>query len=436
MTMVARELDFSDALNPVLVKELRQGMKSRSFATAFLAMQALMVGSVAFQVLLRGNATASEAMNAAFWACAGLPLVIFLPLGAIGAIHTEHRQETLSLVLLTRLTPWRMVTGKWASLMAQSSLIASATLPYTVIRYFLGGIDTVRDLLAIALMLGASALLCACGLLVSTFKKPWTLFTRGLILMLVLSPLTAGLFFPIILIFYAMSARPDLIPLQLVLAAFCVLHGAAARFTDFRTGQRVMPRIGALLLAMLLIGCVQVGALYAPCYIGLVFLLPLAAWLLARAAALAWPNQPHQRRTASTVAAAVLGFLLLLRPGTLPAPGTLFFLVTLSSACLAPLYILLLLRRWLGATLIVNYLLAQVVLMPLLSAPIAGYLHNPGTVPPVLHIAPVASLVLTAIGHADPAYFWPNAAVAGLCLLGLAWRFTRQNREAPAHATV
>lgn len=428
--------DLSDALNPVLVKELRQGLKSRSFAAAFLAMQFLMVGCVCFHVLVRDNADLAMAVNVAFWACSGLPLVIFLPLVAIGAIHAENRQETMSLLLLTRLSPWRMVTGKWSALMAQSTLIASSVLPYVVIRYFLGGIDTVRDLLVIALLLASSGLLCAGGLFISTFRKPWTLFVRGLVLLLVLSPLTVGLFFPIIFVFYAMSARPDLIPLQLLFAAFVVLHGAAARFTDFRTGQRTLPRVGALVVAMLLTGCVQVGAKFAPCYIGLVVLLPLTLWITARAARLAWPQASVRRIALGTGATVLTLFAASLLPGPFPAPGRLFFVVTLASGMAGPLYLLLVARRWIGPALPANYIMAQVILLPLFAAFIAALLHQSPRVPSFLHIAPVGSLVMAALGKADAGFLLPNLGVAALCLLGLVRMAVRTTRKEALRAAV
>jgi len=77
----------------------------------------------------------------------------------------------VDLLVLTRLTAWRIVLGKWVSLVAQSALLTAAMLPYGVVRYYLGPVDLANDLLAVVAMLLGSALLTAVALWASGWPK-------------------------------------------------------------------------------------------------------------------------------------------------------------------------------------------------------------------------------------------------------------------------
>ena len=46
--------DFPDRLNPLLVKELRQGLRNRVFVTSFLLMHAIVALVIGFETLVMG----------------------------------------------------------------------------------------------------------------------------------------------------------------------------------------------------------------------------------------------------------------------------------------------------------------------------------------------------------------------------------------------
>ena len=72
------------------------------------------------------------------------------PLRGISAVATEIKQNTIDLMVLTRLSAWRIVWGKWCAIMGQSALILLAILPYLILRYFFGGMQLFAEM---ALML-------------------------------------------------------------------------------------------------------------------------------------------------------------------------------------------------------------------------------------------------------------------------------------------
>lgn len=156
--------DFADWLSPILVKELRQGLKSRVFVSSFIVMQVVMILTMGLKLLEhsgdRGRAGGSG-FDGIFWSLLWLPLLVLMPARGLGAVHEEARANTFDLVQLTRLTAFRIVLGKWLALFAQTLLLAAALLPYAVLRYYFGGVDVMGDLTTIAVLLMISMVLTA-----------------------------------------------------------------------------------------------------------------------------------------------------------------------------------------------------------------------------------------------------------------------------------
>ena len=141
--------DFPDWLGPMIVKELRQGLKARAFVLSFVGLQAVFVLVLIYQALLYSKHPdkfdASD-LNGIFWTLVGIQLMILTPLRAFTALSGEKRANTLELLFMTGLTPWRITFGKWLSLFFQAVLFLLAVLPYGILRYFFGGINLADDL--------------------------------------------------------------------------------------------------------------------------------------------------------------------------------------------------------------------------------------------------------------------------------------------------
>jgi hypothetical protein len=149
----------SERLSPILVKELRQGIRSRLFLGAFLTIQVLLFiygTSLLMSESLRGESSAALAL---FWSALILPMVILVPAMASQGIEKEISGKTLDLLLLTRISSYRLVLGKWASVIVQATLLITSALPYLMLRYFLGGIDVWGELQSFGVLILASALL-------------------------------------------------------------------------------------------------------------------------------------------------------------------------------------------------------------------------------------------------------------------------------------
>lgn len=173
----AARSDFPTWLPPMLVKELRQGLRTRGFVGAFvifqLVMALMMIGTITTAQVTNEAARLSAAgtVNALFWGILAAQFLFVTPARALGSLQMEADSRTLDLLLLTRLSAWRIVVGKWASLMAQAGLLLIAMLPYGIVRYFAASADLVEDAQVCAALLGGCAVATAMGLWASGLPK-------------------------------------------------------------------------------------------------------------------------------------------------------------------------------------------------------------------------------------------------------------------------
>jgi ABC-type transport system involved in multi-copper enzyme maturation permease subunit len=159
--------EYSDGLNPFLVKELRAGFRAKSYVTVFLC---LLAALTVHALAMTDNPDAAFFAGPVFNVILHLTLVLFIPLGSLGAIAGERSGRKLEPLILSPLTARDLVYGKWLVVAIQSGVPASLTAPFIVIRHFNGGVNVVNDLahIVIALCTGwvfSAVTLCASGLM-------------------------------------------------------------------------------------------------------------------------------------------------------------------------------------------------------------------------------------------------------------------------------
>ena len=174
--------DFADWLSPMLVKELRQGVRSRAFISTFILLQVAMLFDVLIG-LLGNDFDSAESSTAFFWVLVGASVLFVLPLSGVNSVGGEIKANTLELIFLTRLTALRIIAGKWLAIFAQALLLVCAVLPYLVLRYFIGGINLTAELVSLVVMLIASAVFSAVTIGISPYQ---TRVVRGFLVIAVL----------------------------------------------------------------------------------------------------------------------------------------------------------------------------------------------------------------------------------------------------------
>lgn len=167
---IAQFRDFPDWVGPMLVKELRQGLKARGFEVTFVSLQVILALVVAYHALLyakHGAGFDASGLHSTFWFLVGVQLLVITPLRALGGLTNERKANTLELIFMTGLSSWRIAWGKWASLFFQTLLFVLAVLPYGVLRYFFGGVNLIDDFITLGGMLLASAVFSSVALAIS-----------------------------------------------------------------------------------------------------------------------------------------------------------------------------------------------------------------------------------------------------------------------------
>lgn len=184
-----------DRLNPILVKETRQSLKSRQFVVTFTLVLLLAWGWSIFGVSLIGPSIFYAArgfdMFLGYFVILAIPLLVVVPFGAFRSLASEREDGTYELLSITTLGPRQIVSGKLGSAVLQMLVYLSAVAPCLAFTYMLRGIDAPTILYVIGWFflgsLGASVI----GLLVATLThdKHWqvvvsVLFLFGLAMLL------------------------------------------------------------------------------------------------------------------------------------------------------------------------------------------------------------------------------------------------------------
>lgn len=174
--------DFPDRISPIVVKELRQGLRQHGFTLLFIFLQAIMA-IVVFGALMGATPGDSDGLRAGgtitgfFFTLFAIAALGVQPLRGLNALAGEIKPGTLDLLLLTRMDSWRITIGKWLALFCQTCLLLVAILPYLIMRYYLGGMQLFNELLGIFTILILSGALTAAAV---GFSATTSVVLRGL----------------------------------------------------------------------------------------------------------------------------------------------------------------------------------------------------------------------------------------------------------------
>jgi hypothetical protein len=182
--------DFPDWFSPLLVKDLRQGLRSRWFIWLFLWVQFSMVALVGVQLLYGMGLEAGSTsfldtvwMEVLFFGNITLVLHVLLPLRSMFIADADVDPGNLPLLRLTGVLAHRIAVSKLVVTMFMVGLIMTAMLPYITLRYFLNGVDVVGDFMRLAWIGVASGVVAAWGLLLAIMPAVWRAVVGGMIIL-------------------------------------------------------------------------------------------------------------------------------------------------------------------------------------------------------------------------------------------------------------
>lgn len=157
-----------DAINPILVKETRQSLKSRQFVVTFslilfAALAWTIAGSLSMMPQIYTSPSAPR-MMIGYYAVLALPMMMVVPLAAYRSLESEIDDGTLELLSITTLSPWQIVLGKLGSASLQMVLYFVTLFPCLAYAYTLRGVDLPTTLLIVASLAVAGLTLTVVGL--------------------------------------------------------------------------------------------------------------------------------------------------------------------------------------------------------------------------------------------------------------------------------
>src|SRR4051812_16663131 len=134
-----------DWLNPILVKETRQAIKSFQFALTFLLVLVCCWLATIAGIVLTGPRikVAAEGGNLLLWyyTILAFPLSIVVPYAAFRSLAAEREDNTYDLLSITTLKAHQIIAGKLGSAVVQMGVYFSAITPCLAFTYLLRGVD-------------------------------------------------------------------------------------------------------------------------------------------------------------------------------------------------------------------------------------------------------------------------------------------------------
>ncbi|MEO1614626.1 MAG: ABC transporter permease, partial [Planctomycetota bacterium] len=169
---------LGDFINPILVKETRQALKSRQFVVTFsLILFAALAWTVAGSLSLMPQiytSPSAQRMMTGYYVVLALPMLLVVPLAAYRSLESEIDDGTLELLSITALSPWQIVLGKLASASLQMLLYFITLFPCLAYAYTLRGVDLPTTFVLIGLLATVGILLTVVGLFFAPLARART----------------------------------------------------------------------------------------------------------------------------------------------------------------------------------------------------------------------------------------------------------------------
>ena len=164
-----------ERLNPILVKEARQALKSRQFVITFalLLVCGLLWSLIGVSLQMPGiyYTPSGPYLLIGYFIILTVPMLLIVPFSAYRSLAGEREDGTFELLSITTLSARQIVTGKLGSAVLQMLVYYSALSPCIAFTYLLRGVDIVTILLVLFYTFLASVLLSAAGLMVAAVSR-------------------------------------------------------------------------------------------------------------------------------------------------------------------------------------------------------------------------------------------------------------------------
>jgi hypothetical protein len=164
-----------DWLNPILVKETRQALKSFQFTITFvLVLVACWVVTMGGVAIIGPKIFYSAAGGTLLWwyyIVLAFPLAVVVPYAAFRSLAAEREDNTYDLLSITTLKPRQIISGKLGSSVVQMAVYFSAITPCLAFTYLLRGVDVPTIVVLLVYTFFGSLGLSMVGILLATLSE-------------------------------------------------------------------------------------------------------------------------------------------------------------------------------------------------------------------------------------------------------------------------
>lgn len=164
-----------DRLNPILVKETRQSLKSRQFTLWFVLLLigcwVTTIGAIAYVGPSIHYLSLGGRLLFIYYAILALPLMVVTPFSAYRSLSSEHEENTSDLLEVSSLSARQLVNGKLGSALLQIVIYLAALAPCIAFTYLLRGVELTTIALLLAYAVFASIGLSAVGLVIAAATR-------------------------------------------------------------------------------------------------------------------------------------------------------------------------------------------------------------------------------------------------------------------------
>lgn len=170
------QYEISDVLNPIVIKELRQAVRSNFLVVTlvlFLSIQLLIVGLFLTNESLSSSFNAGRDIFGVLLFILLATCLLFVPAYTGIRLAIERSVGNVDLLFITTLRPWSIIWGKFLVALVLTVLLYSAGMPFIAFTYLLRGIDlpSIFSLMAINFIVVAAGIQCA--ILIGALPVKW-----------------------------------------------------------------------------------------------------------------------------------------------------------------------------------------------------------------------------------------------------------------------
>jgi ABC-type transport system involved in multi-copper enzyme maturation permease subunit len=152
--------------SPIVTIELAAAFRRKRFLVAFtlalLVVVAILIAVIAANVGSRVDQI-GRAIFLSFSITIGAVIAILFPAFSCASLVEERLNKSLDLLLVTKLEPWEIFTGKLSASLVYCAMYLTGTLPVVGLSFLFGGVEPGAIVVAYAQALLAALLVCVIG---------------------------------------------------------------------------------------------------------------------------------------------------------------------------------------------------------------------------------------------------------------------------------